>query len=96
MIVPTHLDKFVPDDDGDNSVVSRCEDILQRVQQYCKSQKARMEYEITEKKRKGLKNPVQGGTDPEWKKENPPVISSSLHPSALPVSYLNFIVTGIH
>jgi len=93
MIVPTHLDKFGPDDD--NCVVSRCKDILERVQQYCESQKARMDYEIAEKKKKGLKNPVQGGTDPEWKKKNPPVISSSLHPSALPVSSLNFIVTGI-
>ena len=93
MIVPTHLDKFGPDDD--NFVVSRCKDILEHVQQYCMSQKARMDYEIAEKKKKGLKNPVQGGTDPEWKKKNPPVISSSLHPSALPVSYLNFVVTGI-
>ena len=94
MIVPTHLDKFGPDDG--NSVVSRCEDILKRVEQYCNSQKARMDCEIAEKKKKGLKNPVQGGTDPEWKKKNPPIISSSLLPTVLSVSYLNFIVTGIH
>ena len=94
MIVPTHLDKFGPADGG--SVVRRCEDILGRVQQYCKSQKARIEYKIAEKKKKGLNSPVEGGTDPEWKKENPPVISSCLHPSALPVSYLKFNVTGIH
>ena len=85
MIVPTHLDKFDPSD-GD-SVVNRCKDILERVQQYCESQKAQIELEITEKKKKGLKNPVQGGTDPEWKKKNPPVISSSLHSSVVPVSY---------
>lgn len=85
MIVPTHLDKFGPDE-GD-SVVSRCEDILKRVQNYCKSQKAQIEFEISEKQKKGLKNPVQGGTDPEWKLRNPPVISSTLHSSTLPVSY---------
>lgn len=88
MIVPTHLDKFGPND-GD-SVVSRCKDILERVQHYRQSQEAQIEYEISEKKKKGLKNPVQGGTDPEWKKKNPPVISSSLHSSALPVSYFEF------
>lgn len=84
MIVPTHLDKF---GSNESEVVSRCEDILDRVQHYCKSQKAQIEFEISEKKKKGLKNPVQGGTDPEWKKKNPPVISSSLHSSALPVSF---------
>jgi len=85
MIVPTHLDKFGPDDG--KSVVSRCEDMLERVHQYCKRQKAQIEYEIKEKKKQRLKNPVQGGTDPEWKMKNPPVISSSLHISALAVSY---------
>ena len=86
MIVPTHLDKFDPKDDV--SVVSRCEDILDRVQHYCKSQRAQIEFEISEKKKKCLRNPVQG-TDPEWKKNNPPVISSSLHSSDLPVSYFD-------
>ena len=86
MIVPTHLDKFDP---GDTStVISRCQHILKRVQDYCKSQKAQIEFEILEKKKKGLKNPVKGGSDPEWKRNNPPVISSSLHASALLVSYL--------
>ena len=85
MIVPTHLDKF-GSDEGD-SVVSRCEDILKRIQNYCKSQKAQIGFEISEKKKKGLKNLVQGGTDPEWKLMNPPVISSTLHSSTLPVSF---------
>ena len=85
MIVPTHLDKF--DSNDASSVKSRCEDILDRIQHYCKSQRALIDLEISEKKKKGLKNPVQGGTDPEWKKNNPPVISSVLHSCTLPVSF---------
>lgn len=77
MIVPTHLDRFDP---GDTStVISHCKNILERVQDYCKGQKAQIEFEISEKKRKGLKNPVKGGSDPEWRRDNPPIISSVLH-----------------
>ena len=84
MIVPTHLDKF--DSSDASSVTSRCEDILDHIQHYSKRQRALIDLEISEKKRKGLKNPVQGGSDPEWKKRNPPVISSILH-SSTSVSY---------
>ena len=90
MIVPTHLDKFEAGDD--QSVKSRCDHILDRIQHYCKSQKALIELEILEKKKKGLKNPVQGGSDPEWKKNNPPVISSVLFPSAFSVSFFFSLV----
>ena len=88
MIVPTHLDKFEAGDDM--SVKSRCDHILDGIQHYCKSQKALIEREISEKKlkeKKGVKNPVQGGSDPEWKKKNPPVISSVLFSTALCVSF---------
>ena len=90
MIVPTHLDKFEAGDD--QSVKSRCDHILDRIQHYCKSQKALIELKILEKKKKGLKNPVQGGSDPEWKRNNPPVISSVLFPSAFSVSFFFSLV----
>lgn len=77
MIVPTHLDKFDPSDTS--TVICCCKDILERVQDYCKGQKALIEYEISEKRKKGLKNPLKGGSNPEWKIDNPPIISSVLH-----------------
>ena len=77
MIVLTHLDKFDPSDTS--TVISRCKDILEGVQDYCKGQKALIEYEISEKKKEGLKNPLKGGSNPEWKRDNPPIISSVLH-----------------
>ena len=77
MIVPTHLDKFDPSDTS--TVICYCKDILKRVQDYCKGQKALIEYEISEKKKKGPKNPLKGGSNPEWKRDNPPIISSVLH-----------------
>lgn len=76
MIVPTHLDEFETSDEC--LVKSRCDDIINRVMHYCKGQSALIDREILEKKKKGLKNAVQGGSDPEWKKNNPPVISSGL------------------
>lgn len=85
MIVPTHLDEF--EASNDSNVRNRCEDILDRVQRYCKSQKALIEFEISEKKKKGLKNSLKGGSDPEWKKNNPPIISSVLVSAVLSVSY---------
>ena len=85
MVVPTHLDKFEAGDD--RSVKSRCDHILDGIQHYCKSKKALIELAISEKKKSRLKNPVQGGSDPEWKKKNPPVISSVLFSTALSVSY---------
>ena len=89
MIVPTHLDRFEPNDAS--SVTNKCTDILNRIEHYCKSQKALIDLEITEKKKKQLKNPVQGGTDPEWKKKNPPIISSVLH-SSDNVSYHTVVI----
>lgn len=81
MIVPTHLDEF---DSSDRSEVkNRCDDILERVRQYSVAQIALIDREISEKKKKGLKNPVQCGSDPEWKKKNPPIISSVLNSSPL-------------
>ena len=85
MIVPTHMDEF--EASNDSNVQNRCEDILDRVQRYCKSQKALIELEISEKKKKGLKNSLTGGSDPEWKKKNPPIISSVFVSAVLPVSY---------
>ena len=89
MIVPTHLDRFEPG--NASSVTNKCTDILNRVEHYCKSQKALIDLEISEKKKKQLKNPVQGGTDPEWKKKNPPIISSVLH-SSDNVSYCTVVI----
>lgn len=81
MIVPTHLDEF--DSSDTSKVKSRCDDILDRVRQYGVAQIVLIDREISEKKKKGLKNPVQCGSDPEWKKKNPPIISSVLNSSPL-------------
>lgn len=79
MIVPTHLDRFQPGDE--DSIKRKCTDILERVEHYCKTHIALIDSEISEKKlkeKKKLKKTLQGGTDPEWKKKNLPIISSVL------------------
>ena len=80
MIVPTHLDEF---DSSDRSEVkNRCDDILERVRQYGVAQIALIDREITEKKKKGLKNPVQCGSCLLYTSPSPRDLSTSRMPSS--------------
>ena len=89
MIVPTHLDMFA---NTENSLVlAKCHDILDRVRRFTQNQLERINFEIAgNKARRKAGTLSDGGIDPEWKKDNPPIISSVLQSHVLTVSWFSF------